>query len=471
MLLLEADTTQSLRPRSKCWEGAVSGSGDVVLGGHSPRWLTQASPPARPGVRRHVAALVVFFLSFAPSGRGRPAAQAADALASPELVAPGTVLYLRLETPVSTTRSHLREAVRARVIREVSARPGTRKVAIPLGSVVLGIIEKLIPTSSPTHRARMRLKFTHLQLPEGPKVALAGHLVEVENARETVLPDGTIRGLLASELPLSHLEHALEQLKKSRPEVGTEVQEAGEKALGKADTSIDMPAGTDLQWVLDKPLELDRMFLPAVGDQISPGIARALDGLLQGAPQRASSKDGKPGDPLNLVVIGDAEGIRRAFRDAGWTQAEKMTGKSMWETVRAVIANKGYTEAPVSQLYLYNRPEDLAFQKMFNTFAERHHLRFWRSPAATAEGREVWLGAATHDTGWDIRPGEGVASHAIDPKIDREREKVGADLVVTGQVTALQLLNRPDALSEGLTATGAPWKTDGRLLAIELKLR
>ena len=108
----------------------------------------------------------------------------------------------------------------------------------------------------------------------------------------------------------------------------------------------------------------------------------------------------------------------------------------------------------------------MAFEKGLNTFAKRHHLRLWRSPKTTADGREIWLGAATHDTGIDVHP--GVVSHAIDPDLDAERAKVGADLAVTGRVAAEQLVTRPAPLSEGQTATGAKWKTDGRLLGIEL---
>ena len=126
-----------------------------------------------------------------------------------------------------------------------------------------------------------------------------------------------------------------------------------------------------------------------------------------------------------------------------------------------------YEAAPVSNLHLYGRTQDLAFEKMLNTFTKRHHLRLWRSPVKTAEGREIWVGAATHDTGMDIRP--GVVSHAIDPDLDDERAKVGADLVATGRVSATQLVTRPDPVSEGKTATGATWKTDGQLLVIELK--
>jgi len=379
----------------------------------------------------------------------------------------GAMLYLRLESAVSTQESHLRQAVTARVVREVCVRPDSTDVAIPLGALVRGSIDKLIPSSTPTDRARLRLRFTQLELPGRAPVPLKARVMEVENARESVLPDGTIQGVLASELPLTMLDNALDRLKKSRPDVGAEAQKAGEQTLGKADTSIEFPAGTDLLVALREPLSLEGIFPPAVSDQLLPTVTAPMERLLAEAPQRASSKDGKPGDPLNLVVVGTADEIRRAFQEAGWAEADKLGSKSLWETVRAVAANKGYKEAPVSQLYLFGRPEDLAFQKMFNTFAERHHLRLWRSPATTSPGREIWLGAATHDVGMDVRP--GVVSHAIDSEIDQERAKVGADLTVTGRVACLRLVTRPRPLSEGLTATGASWKTDGQLLAIEIK--
>jgi hypothetical protein len=379
----------------------------------------------------------------------------------------GTVICLRLETPVSTTASHLHAAVVARVVRDVPAGESVSQVAIPIGANAKGSVQKLIPSSSPTERARLRLRFDQLEIPGRPAVAIEGHVLDVENARETILPDGTIQGVLASELPLTMLEGALDKLKKTNPDVGGEMQKAAEKNLGKSDTSIDYPAGTDFSFALDKPLVLSQFSPSTVADQLPAGVAEAVEHLLTDAPQRAAGKDGKPGDPLNLVFIGNADQIHPTFEQAGWAEAEKLTGKSLFETVRAVMANKGYGSAPVSQLYLYGRAEDLAFQKMLNTFAKRHHLRIWRSPATTADGREIWLGAATHDVGWDIRP--GVVSHAIDPELDKEREKVGADLAATGRVSAECLVTRPNPLSAGLTATGASWKTDGRLLVIDLK--
>ena len=62
-----------------------------------------------------------------------------------------------------------------------------------------------------------------------------------------------------------------------------------------------------------------------------------------------------------------------------------------------------------------------------------------------------------------------MVSHAIDPDLDAERAKVGADLMAGGLVAAERLVSRPNPLSEGKTATGGTWKTDGQLLVIELK--
>ena len=48
----------------------------------------------------------------------------------------------------------------------------------------------------------------------------------------------------------------------------------------------------------------------------------------------------------------------------------------------------------------------------------------------------------------------GVVSHAIDPDLDAERAKVGADLMAGGLVAAEKLVARPNPLTEGKTATG-----------------
>lgn len=375
-------------------------------------------------------------------------------------LAAGTRVYLRLETAVSTKTSHLTQAVSARMVREVISDQG---VLIPIGAEVQGSIVKLIPASDPSDHARLLIRFDRLVIPGHEAIPLFSHLTNVENARETVLADGTIQGVLAKDVPVGRMDTTLNKLGAA----GADLKKMLSKTLGEVATSIDYPVGADLTLALDQPLTLAATFPAAAARQISPGLAEAIQKLLADAPQRVESKSKKPGDPLNLIFVGSSDQIVNAFKLAGWSAAKKLGTKSAIGTVRAMSSEEGYGEAPVSQLYLYGRVEDLAFEKMLNTFLKRHHLRLWRTDATTPEGREIWLGAATHDIGLDVHP--GVVSHAIESDLDVERTKVGADMLATGQVAAEQLVTRPNPLSEGKTATGGTWKTDGQMIVMELK--
>jgi hypothetical protein len=371
-----------------------------------------------------------------------------------------TELFLRLKTPVSTTSSHLNETVEAVTERAVEVNDET---AIPLGAVVSGRVALLIPSSSPTDRAKLLLKFNTLKLPEEPALPLECHLNEVDNAREKVLGDGTIQGLLASELPVTLINSAIAKMEKRTGGA----QQGGGKWFGSPDTSINYPVGTEFSVVLDKPLEISGRFQPEFARQIPATLEESVTRVLAQAPRNVRSKKGNEGGPVNLVLIGSREEIDTAFEKAGWTAAKDQDANSLWQTFEAVIKGKGYDAAPMSTLYLYGRPEDMAFEKMLNTFTHRHHLRIWKAPAAAADGRPLWLVVADHDNGFDVRP--GVISHAVDPHVDLERAKVGADLGMTGLVAGEQLVSVSNPSKSGLTATGGKWESDGRILVVDMK--
>jgi hypothetical protein len=80
------------------------------------------------------------------------------------------------------------------------------------------------------------------------------------------------------------------------------------------------------------------------------------------------------------MFIGSQEQVQGAFADAGWSQASKLGEKSKLETLRAIAEDRGYSEAPVSILYLDGRPPEMVFEKLNNTFSKRHHLRIWLRP-------------------------------------------------------------------------------------------
>jgi hypothetical protein len=379
---------------------------------------------------------------------------------SPNTLAAGRKLYVRLVTGVSTKTSHLNQAVTGRVVRDTT---NGQSVLVPIGTEVTGKITKLIPPATSEDHARMMIRFTQLAIPHHPALALTAHVTDVENARETVLPDGTIQGILEKNAAAGRVDGIFDKLGSA----GGEMTKVSGKTLGKVDTAIDYPAGTDLALALDQPLTVDSPSPPTTAGQISPALAAALQNLLSGAPQRVQSKSKKPGDPLNLIMIGSSEQVLAAFKQAGWSEAGKLGTKSAVGTVRAMASDNGLGNAPVSQLYLFGRVEDLAFEKTLNTFMKRHHLRLWRTQIATPDGRQIWIGASTHDIGLDVH--FGVVSHEIDPDLDVERTKVGADLMAGGLVTAETLVSRPNPLTEGKTATGGTWKTDGQLLVVELK--
>jgi hypothetical protein len=376
----------------------------------------------------------------------------------------GTVIYLRLTTPISSKTSKNNDAIKATVARDVTTAAGV--VVVPVGAVLNGRIEKLVKGSTADDRDQLQLSFTGVELPDKSGVKIEGHVSAVENGREKI-EAGTIQGVLESEIPLTQVNRGLGKLAESNPDLG-ELTKIAQKNLGTVDTSITLPAGTDLLFALDKPLAVSRVFPPVVPNTLPAGFATSVEAVLANAPQRASSKDGKPGDPLNFVLIGSAGQIQQGFQQAGWSAAEKKTSSSVFDTVRAVMDSQGYGKAPVSDLYVYGRAEDMAFEKMFNTFNKRHHLRLWQTGARTPDGREIWLGAATHDIGLE-RTNTNSISHAIDPNLDDERSRVGADLAVGGTVAAEKLVTRPNPLSQGLTATGGKWHTDGLLLVIVLK--
>src|SRR5271157_3460333 len=149
---------------------------------HAFRLPSELRPRFVPSFACIVFCFMGLAVAFGVPGRGYSRADA------PPTVTSGTKIYVRLETGVSTKTSHLNQVVTTRVVREVTCDLG---VLVPIGAEVTGKIEKLIPASDPTDHARLLIHFTKLAIPRHPPLDLTAHLTDVENARETVLQDGT----------------------------------------------------------------------------------------------------------------------------------------------------------------------------------------------------------------------------------------------------------------------------------------
>ena len=74
--------------------------------------------------------------------------------------------------------------------------------------------------------------------------------------------------------------------------------------------------------------------------------------------------------------------------------------------------------------------------------------------------------AATHDTGISFSEETRTFIHSIDPRIDLERAKVVNDLLLTGLVRGLSLVERSGLPPDMYNATGDALKTDGSMAVV-----
>jgi hypothetical protein len=206
-----------------------------------------------------------------------------------------------------------------------------------------------------------------------------------------------------------------------------------------------------------------RTFLP-VGDAAEVDIA-GLQQYLEAAPAATTNGRGRrPGDPVNLVVIGDFATVLGAL-GARWDETEVISMATCWKTFRAFLTGGEYRYSPVSSLFLYDRQQDFALQRIRNTINERLHLRLWAIPFLF-RGQQVWIGQVSRDIGvrftwrtWNL------TTHRIDPDVDEARDYVVEDLMqvgrldVAGYVLGVGPCNRS---APRRNLTGDPYYTDGK---------
>jgi len=198
-----------------------------------------------------------------------------------------------------------------------------------------------------------------------------------------------------------------------------------------------------------------------------PGITLQL---LSQIPRRVSDPQGRPGDMVNVLIIGTQNQVVQAFTTAGWVQVDKSVEGSVLNALMSTVEKKDYLTMPMSTLYLFKRPQDYGFAhaEPVKVAMSRNHLRVWKSPYEVG-GRPLWCVAATHDIGFEKDQRNNGITHKIDPAIDGEREYVNGTLSSTGLVVQRDHVTPADPLTTAKTATGGEFHSDGRILVLVLK--
>jgi hypothetical protein len=219
---------------------------------------------------------------------------------------------------------------------------------------------------------------------------------------------------------------------------------------------------------------------------ILPRIVRMNLKILQrkSVPSFTVTGDGLPGDPVNLVLIGELDKLRAAFAAAGWTQADRLGPKSSWRMVVAFVFNRPYPAAPFSTLFLFGRGQDVGFQKAIDgSPRKRHHIRFWA--LSLEQGEEtlgtpefwlnidrppldapaLWVGAGTKDTGISLTRFTFQITHRTDADADAERDFIVGELKQAGAIVSVTSYTAGQSLRVGRVNR---YVTDGEVAAASL---
>jgi hypothetical protein len=193
---------------------------------------------------------------------------------------------------------------------------------------------------------------------------------------------------------------------------------------------------------------------------------------LDDIPGVTQTRDGHPGDPLNVALIGTETEVDRLLRAARWHPADPLGLRSDVEIAAAAVLRRPYDAAPVSNLYLWGRKEDLAFeQPVGDNPRKRNHVRFWRSEKTDPDGRPVWVGSATYDERVGLSYTTGQITHHIAPDVDAERDHLFRDIEETGDLSETYAVDDFHEIREGRNGGGDPWHTDGRLVVGVIRVR
>ena len=298
----------------------------------------------------------------------------------------------------------------------------------------------------------------------------------------------TLKITAAGDLPATGTQKGFKDLLKTFP-----VNEAGRGAvvgrIGTADTarpfliggslerrvpvagrlflSTNLPAGEKAEGSFEVTVTVEKGALRAAIDPSR--LPKLTQQQLDSVPNRVVDAEGTPGDRVNFAIVGPEKKIVELLKAGGWVRVNRNKSEAALGMVMSVLNRRGYVELPMSELLMFDRVQDYGFAlgDPVKNVASRHHFRLWKAPF-TAGGQEVWIGAGTHDVGFDKDQRNGKLTHRIDADTDKEREFIGESLKASGEVANTYYLTHRNPVTKTRTAHGQEFFSDGRTLIIVL---
>jgi LssY C-terminus len=203
--------------------------------------------------------------------------------------------------------------------------------------------------------------------------------------------------------------------------------------------------------------------------RVVPAIPGIDNSLFSRIPRRIADKAGNPGDMVNFLIIGNEDQMKKVFTTAGWVKVDADVNSTILSGFIASMSKEAYLTMPMSPLYLFDRHQDYgwAHAEPIAVVASRNHLRVWKAPFKV-DGQLLWVGAATHDIGFEKDQRNNGITHKIDPNIDLERDYVEKTLSSTGLVSQVTHFLPENPMQEAKTATGGSFHSNGQVLILKL---
>jgi len=412
---------------------------------------------------------------FAVGGIGRVAACLCFALlalvsaqpvrANCEQISAGKSFWVRLLDPVASYSSKPGTFIRAVLIQSPDCDgapvfPAGLEVdgqVVAARKVGLGIIHET---------ASLELIFDRIITADGSVLPIASQVMEVDNARETVRK-GKIRGILATYTPQGRITDGLGHLPSLNPYSAPSLIVYRLFTI-LPEPEIYMPPGTDLRLRLNVPLYVgDQPELPQVSFEMDEIERGDVEMLLQKNTSRTYTGKGKAADLVNVLFLGSREQMDTAFRSSGWVNGDRISTRSVLREFQAFLTLSSYPSAPITTQYLQGQRQEVTWQKSFNSYSRRDHVRLWEEPG-TVLGQDAWLGTYSRETSAALSITQHKFIHHLDRNLDDGVNMLVRDLTLAGCVKSVQLLPRPELDNTFVNATGDEMRTNGTLNVVQL---
>jgi LssY C-terminus len=402
---------------------------------------------------------VMLFLALTFSGTR---AASADC----EFIPAGKSFWVRLLDPVATYSSKAGTSVRAVLIQ--SPECGSLPV-FPAGLEVDGEVTSVrkVGMGFVHDTAAVKIQFHHLVTAAGEVLPISAEVVEVDNARE-VVRKGVIVGVRSTNTPQGRITSGLIHLPTYNP-YGDVVLMAYRSFSVLPEPEIYLPPGTDLRLQLEHPLDVaDQPELPPASFQLDEYERGEIEQALQNIPERTTTNYGKEADLLNLMFLGSRQQLQDAFSAAGWLPGDANSARAFFKQLQAFLTFNNYSTMPVSRQLLGGQPQDFTWQKSFDSYGKREHVRVWKDPEKI-ENQPAWLSAYTRETSAALSVRYHKFIHHIDRNLDDGVNMLVRDLSLSGCVDSVYLLPRPEVHPLMVNSSGDEMRTDGMLTIVQLQ--